>query len=162
MWEYRCKLLADVKEGLKFTKVENAIRNLYAEKDIFLNIDKGLFALPIARILAKPPAPNKRTFRACKPQKSDGKKAQTLATSLENAIIPTHRHAIQEKTKKRRKQEKPNARKTTNARRKHDDKTNARTTRPNNDVPIHRSLIHTPRRHSQNKTTHHQQHHQHT
>jgi hypothetical protein len=49
MWEHRCKLLTDNKEGLKFTKVNNAIRNLYAEKDIFLIIvDKGLCPIPIA------------------------------------------------------------------------------------------------------------------
>jgi hypothetical protein len=45
MWEHCCKLLADNDEGLKFTKVHNAICNLYAKKDPFLNIDKGLFAL---------------------------------------------------------------------------------------------------------------------
>jgi hypothetical protein len=54
MWDYHCKLLADDEEGLTFTKVDNAIRNLYAEENLFLlNVDKGLFALPLARILAE-------------------------------------------------------------------------------------------------------------
>jgi hypothetical protein len=39
MWEHRCKLLTKDENGLKFTKIDNAIRSLYAEKDLFINID---------------------------------------------------------------------------------------------------------------------------
>jgi hypothetical protein len=53
MWDHCCKLLAEDEEGLKFTKIDNEIRKLYTEKDLFLNINKGLFALPLACILAK-------------------------------------------------------------------------------------------------------------
>jgi hypothetical protein len=53
MREHCCKLLAEDKAGLKFTKMDNKIRKLYNEKDLFLNVDKGIFALTLARILAK-------------------------------------------------------------------------------------------------------------
>jgi transcription termination factor NusB len=77
MWEHHCKLLADNKEGLKFTKVDNAIRNLYTEKALFLNISKGFFTLPLAWILAKPTSTKQAHLFGMQPPKSDGKKAQT-------------------------------------------------------------------------------------
>jgi hypothetical protein len=87
MWEHRCKLLADYEEILQFTKVDYAIRHLFAKKDLFLNVDKGLFALPLAQILAKTTSTKQGHLLVCKPPKSDGKKAQT-PLCLKTSSIP--------------------------------------------------------------------------
>jgi hypothetical protein len=53
MWKLRCKILNEDELGLKFTKMDNEIRALYQEKDSFLPIDRTLFTLPLARVLAQ-------------------------------------------------------------------------------------------------------------
>jgi hypothetical protein len=53
MWKLRCQILHDDNDGLKFTKLDNEIRALYLEKDTFLPVDRNLFSLPLARVLAK-------------------------------------------------------------------------------------------------------------
>jgi hypothetical protein len=89
MWDHHCKLLADDKEGLKFTKVDNAIHNLYAENDLFLNIDKGLFALPLAWILAKTTSTKQVHLLGMQATKIRWEES-TDTTPLENIINPTH------------------------------------------------------------------------
>jgi hypothetical protein len=111
MWEHCRKLLVDDDEGLKFTKVDNAIRNLYAEKGIVLNVYKGLFALPLARVLAKTTSTKQSHLLGMQAAKLRWEES-TDTTPLENVIINlTHRHAIQTKTMKRRKQEKAQCKK---------------------------------------------------
>jgi hypothetical protein len=53
MWKLRCQILHDDDDGLKFTKLDNEIRALYLEKETFLPVDRNLFSLPLARVLAK-------------------------------------------------------------------------------------------------------------
>lgn len=113
MWDHRCKLLAEDEAGLKFTKIDNEIRKLYDEKDLFLNIDKGLFALPLARILARTTSTKQAHLVGMQAAKIRWE--ESIDTNhLENVINPTQRTAIQEKIKKRNKKEK--------AKRKKDDK----------------------------------------
>jgi hypothetical protein len=126
MWEHCCKLLADNEEGLKFTKVDNASHNLYTKKDIFINVDKGLFPLPLARV-QNLPKPNKRTFSACKPPNSDGKKAPTPPRLKRHQSLSSTRHPSENQETSQAQ-----CRKTKNARQKNDDNANT-TTRPNHD-----------------------------
>jgi hypothetical protein len=92
---------------LKFTKVDNAIRHLvYAEMDLFLNVDKGLFALPIANIGKNHQHQTSEPYRHASRQNQMGSKHRHYRGALENVINPTHQHAIQEKTKKHLKQDK--------------------------------------------------------
>jgi hypothetical protein len=97
-------------EGLKFTKIDNEIRKLYAEKDIFLNIDKVLFALPLARILARTTSTKQAHLVGM--QAARIRWEDSIDTNnLEGVINPTHRTAIQEKIKKRQKKEKAHCKK---------------------------------------------------
>jgi hypothetical protein len=103
MWDHRCKLLADDEKGLKFTKIHNTIHALYAEKDLFMNIDKGLFATPLARVLAKTTSTKEAHLLGLQPAKMRWESNTAPGKALENVINPTHRNAIEVKTKKRRK-----------------------------------------------------------
>jgi hypothetical protein len=68
MWNLRCKILnEDELLGLKYTKIDNEIRALYKAKDAFLPVDRSLFVLPLARILAQ----NPKTLRPKKPTSWD-------------------------------------------------------------------------------------------
>ena len=111
MWNHRCKLLADDEKGLKFTKIGNAIRALYAEKDLFMNIDKGLFATPLARVLAKTTSMKEAHLLGLQAAKMRWESNTAPDEALENVINPTHRNAIETKTKKRRKLTKAKQRK---------------------------------------------------
>ena len=53
MWEEQCKLLAEDEDRLKFTKTDNEIRELCAQKDKFFQVDQLLFAAPLAKVLAQ-------------------------------------------------------------------------------------------------------------
>jgi hypothetical protein len=119
MWEHRCKLLAEDKEGLKFTKVDNAIRHLYTKKDLFLNVNKGLFALPLAWILATSTSTKHAHLLGMQAAKIRWEESTDTSTPLENIINPTHRQTTQAKTNKHRKQEKAQRKKEVRRQRKH-------------------------------------------
>jgi hypothetical protein len=53
MWNLRCKTLHEDGQGLHFTKIDNEIRSHYQDKDLLLPIDRHLFQLPLARMLAQ-------------------------------------------------------------------------------------------------------------
>jgi hypothetical protein len=53
MWKLRCTTLHNDEQGLKFTKTDNEIQAHYQDKDLLLSIDRKLFNLPLARILAQ-------------------------------------------------------------------------------------------------------------
>jgi hypothetical protein len=107
------KAISGRRKGPQIHQVDNEIRKLYAEKDLFLNIDKGLFALPLVRILARTTSTKQAHLvgmQAAKVRWEDS----IDTNNLESVINPTHCTAIEEKIKKRQKKEK--------AHRKKDDK----------------------------------------
>jgi hypothetical protein len=53
MWNLRCKTLHEDEQGLHFTKIDNKIRSHYQDKDLLLPINRHLFQLPLARMLAQ-------------------------------------------------------------------------------------------------------------
>jgi hypothetical protein len=163
MWEHQYKLLADDEEGLKFTKVDNAIRNPYAERICSSTLTRVF--LPYQQspeYWQKLPAPNKRTLLACKPPKSDGKKAQTLPR-LKMSSIPITKMPSKRKPRNVKNKKKLNARKTTKAR-----KTNATTTttkmHEQHDLTTTYSVtdVSSTLPTEIHNTTHHQKHQQHT
>jgi hypothetical protein len=142
MWDHRCKLLAEDEEGLQITKIDNAIRALYAEKDLFMNIDKGLFATPLARVLAKTTSMKEAHLLGLQAAKTCWESNTAPNEALENVINPTHHNAIEVKTKKEAKSPKRNNRKRTNADKKKQENANASnatktTTRPNQHQSAH-------------------------
>jgi hypothetical protein len=111
MWDHRCKILAEDKKGLKFTKIDNAIRSLYDEKDLFMSIDKGLFATPLVRVLAKTTSMKEAHLLGLQAAKMRWESNTAPDEALENLINPTRRQAIEARRKKRRKVNKSKQRK---------------------------------------------------
>jgi hypothetical protein len=113
MWDHRCKLLAKDEKGLKFTKIDNAIRSLYAKKEIFMNIDKGLFATPLVRVLAKSTSMKEAHLLGLQAAKMCWESNTAPDVALKNVINPTHHQAIEanKKCKKPRKLNKSKQRK---------------------------------------------------
>lgn len=99
MWKLRCKILNEDELGLKFTKMDNEICALYQEKDAFLPIDRTLFTLPLARVLAQT-AKTKEAhllgFKAAKQRLE----AYHDPEHLENVVNPANRRKRKPKAKK--------------------------------------------------------------
>jgi hypothetical protein len=91
-------------KGLKFTKIDNAIRSLYAKKDLFMSIDKGLFATPLARVLAKTTSMKEAHLLGLQAAKMRWESNTAPDKALENVINPTHRYAIEAKRFKKNQQ----------------------------------------------------------
>ena len=112
MWSTRCTLLDEDEEGLKFTKIDNEIRELYNEKDKFLAVDQALFALPLAKILSQTVSTKEARLLGLQAAKTRWKGSQDMNT-LENAVNPDTRNPIPrnaERTKaKKRNKRKPKA-----------------------------------------------------
>jgi len=53
MWNLRCATLNENESALKYTKIDNEIRAMYASKEQFLLHDQPLFHLPLAQVLAQ-------------------------------------------------------------------------------------------------------------
>jgi hypothetical protein len=113
MWSTRCTLLAEDEEGLKFTKIDNEIRELYNEKDKFLAVDQALFALPLAKILSQTVSTKEARLLGLQAAKTRWKGSQDMNT-LENAVNPDTRNPIprnaertKAKKRKKRKQKAP-------------------------------------------------------
>ena len=93
MWEVRCKLLAEDEEGLKFTAIDNEIRELYAQKDKFLPVDQLLFAAPLAKILAQTVTTKESRLLGLQAAKTRWKYSIDN-DPLENTVNPNTRPAI--------------------------------------------------------------------
>jgi hypothetical protein len=99
MWKLRCKILNEDELGIKFTKMDNKIRALCQEKDSFLPIDRTLFALHLARVLAQTAKTKEACllgFRAAKQRLE----AYHDPENLENVVNPANRRKRKPNAKK--------------------------------------------------------------
>jgi hypothetical protein len=105
MWQLRCQILHEDEDGLKFTKLDKEIRALYLKKDTFLPVDRNLFSLPLARVLASKTAKTKEAhllgFQAAKQRLE----AFNDPDNLENIVNPADR-CKRKKTAKKAKRPK--------------------------------------------------------
>jgi hypothetical protein len=98
MWNLQCIILNEEEIGLKYTKIDNEIRALYQGKDTFLPINRSLFALPLACILAQNPKTKEAHligFKATQLQLE----AFHDPENLENVVNPDNQRKQKPKTK---------------------------------------------------------------
>jgi hypothetical protein len=103
MWKLRCTVLHEDEQGLKFTRLDNEIRALYLEKDTFPQVDRNLFHLPLARILAKSSKTKEAHLLGFKAAKQR-LEAFNDPTNLENIVNPNNRKKRKKKAKQSNKE----------------------------------------------------------
>jgi hypothetical protein len=85
------QILNEDELGLEYTKVDNEIRALYKAKDTFLPIDRSLFVLPLARILAQNLKTKEVHLIGFKAAQLRLKEAFHDPENLENRVNPANR-----------------------------------------------------------------------